>query len=83
METFDFQTFLSMVSCFTIAGLLVGGFAWWRLRCPNCNRVFTRQVVDRQTTRKELLVFKAEERLTYQCRRCDHVWYRDVRYDND
>jgi hypothetical protein len=83
MATSDLQTALSMLSCFTILALLVGGIVWWQLRCPNCNRILTREVVDKKTTRRELFVFKAEERLTYHCRRCDHVWYRDVRHDNN
>ena len=83
METSEFQSLLSMLICFTMIGLLAAGFAWWRLRCPNCNRIFTRELIDKKTTRRELLVFKAEERFVYQCRRCNHTWHRDVRYEND
>ncbi len=47
---------------------------WYQTHCPNCKRVFTRELVKRDQAGKLPTWISNKERRHYRCKHCGHEW---------
>ncbi|NJN82624.1 MAG: hypothetical protein HC802_10375 [Caldilineaceae bacterium] len=66
---------------------MIGIGAWLflgiRSRCPNCGRLFARNIVRKEVTKRSILLMATEELQHYECKYCHHNWKKLVSVNND
>ncbi|MDX1414153.1 MAG: hypothetical protein R3293_08175 [Candidatus Promineifilaceae bacterium] len=47
---------------------------WYKTHCPNCKRVFTREMIQKEKAGRLPTVISNRERRHYRCKNCGHEW---------
>lgn len=57
---------------------VVAAVYWYNTHCPNCKRVFTRELVKKGKAGKLPTAINNKERRYYRCKHCQHEWDKVV-----
>lgn len=64
-----------------ILAVVIAALYWYNTHCPNCKRVFTRELIKKGKAGRLPTVISNRERRHYRCKHCGHEW--DVVKDVD
>lgn len=70
----------ALVGVLIIAAVIVVIF-WYKTHCPNCKRVFTRELIKKDQAGKLPVWISNKERRHYRCKHCGHEWDAVVEVD--
>jgi hypothetical protein len=69
----DFIANPALVGILIIVAVIVAIY-WYKTHCPNCKRIFTRELIKKDKAGRLPLVLSNKERRTYRCKNCQHAW---------
>lgn len=61
--------------------VVVVAIYWYATHCPNCKRIFTRELQKKERAGRLPSVITNKERRHYRCKRCGHQWDKVVEID--
>ncbi|MFN2135150.1 MAG: zinc-ribbon domain-containing protein [Candidatus Promineifilaceae bacterium] len=73
----DFIAYPILVFFFLVAIVAVAIY-WYTTHCPNCQRIFTRELVKKEKGGLLPTAISGKERRTYRCKQCGHEWQKTV-----
>ena len=73
----DFIANPALLSILLIAAVVLAIF-WYNTHCPNCKRIFTRELIEKGKAGLLPTVISGKERRRYRCKHCHHEWEKNV-----
>jgi hypothetical protein len=70
----------ALLGVILILAVIVGVY-WYNTHCPNCNRIFTRDLYKKGKAGRLPTVLSGKERRYYRCKNCGHEWEKDIYTD--
>lgn len=58
--------------------IVIVAIFWYTTHCPNCKRIFTRELIKKDKAGRLPTVLSNRERRHYRCRNCGHEWDKVV-----
>ena len=69
----DFIANTALLGVLIIIAVIVAIY-WYKTHCPNCKRIFTRQLIKKDKAGRLPNVISNKERRHYRCKHCQHEW---------
>ena len=61
--------------------VVIAAVYWYNTHCPNCKRIFTRELIEKGKAGRLPTVLSNRERRHYRCKNCGHEWDKVVDVD--
>ncbi len=76
----DFIANPALVGILLIASVALAVY-WYNAHCPNCKRIFTRELMKKGKAGRLPTMISHKERRHYRCKHCGHEWDKVVDVD--
>ena len=64
-----------------LIALVIVAIYWYNTHCPNCKRIFTRELIKKDKAGRLPTVLSNKERRHYRCKHCGQEWDKVVEVD--
>jgi hypothetical protein len=73
----DFIAYPALIGVLLILAV-VAVIYWYNTHCPNCKRIFTRELIHKEKAGRLPTWISGRERRQYRCKQCGHQWEKVV-----